>query len=161
MSLTTRNPWKSPALSPLPLGTNGIQFINEDDGWSLLLGQGKSITDQFGTISNKHLHQLRACQLQEGSLRERGGQISPRAQEAPRIFKPISYNSTPTHFLLTARCTHLGLGGTGSGKQSLPCTRRPVHQHSFWGLDTQVLKLLFVVHRQDNGLYQLPGRSPG
>lgn len=53
----------------LPFGANGIQLINEDDRWRLLLGQGKGITDQFGTIPNEHLHQLGASQLQKGGLR--------------------------------------------------------------------------------------------
>ena len=54
--------------TPLPLSANGIQLINEDNGWRFLLGQGKGIPDQLGTIPNKHLHQLGASQLQEGSL---------------------------------------------------------------------------------------------
>lgn len=61
--------------TPLPLGANGIQLIYKDNRWCLLLGQGKSITDQLGAISNKHLYQLRACQLQEGGLREGTDQI--------------------------------------------------------------------------------------
>lgn len=31
--------------TPLPLGADGIQLIDEDDGWSFLLGQGKGIPD--------------------------------------------------------------------------------------------------------------------
>lgn len=54
--------------TPLPLGADGIQLINEDDGWSFLLGEGKGIPDQLGTIPDEHLHQLRASQLQEGGL---------------------------------------------------------------------------------------------
>ena len=54
--------------TPLPLGADGIQLIDEDDGWSFLLGQGKGIPDELGTIPNEHLHQLGASQLQEGGL---------------------------------------------------------------------------------------------
>lgn len=46
--------------------TNGIQLVNEDDGWSLLLGEGKGITHQLCSISNKHLDQLRTSKFKEG-----------------------------------------------------------------------------------------------
>lgn len=50
------------------LGTNRIQFINEDDCWSLLLRQLESITDKLGTITNEHLHQTGACKLKIASI---------------------------------------------------------------------------------------------
>lgn len=56
------------APTPLPLGANGIQLINEDNRWSFLFGQGKGVTDQLGTIPDEHLHQLGASQLQKGGL---------------------------------------------------------------------------------------------
>lgn len=55
----------------LPLGADGIQLINEDDGWCLLLGQGKGIPNQLSTISNEHLYQLGTGQLEEGGLKGR------------------------------------------------------------------------------------------
>lgn len=50
---------------------------------------------------------------------------------------------------------HLGLGCTGSGQQGLSCAWWSIHQNSLWWLDAQILKLLFVVHGQNNRLHQL------
>lgn len=58
------------ATAPSPLGANGIQLVDEDDGRSFLLGQGKGIPDQLGTIPDEHLHQLGPSQLEEGGLGE-------------------------------------------------------------------------------------------
>lgn len=69
--------------STLPLGADGIQLINEDDGWSFLLGQGKGIPDQLGTIPDKHLHQLGASQLQEGGLGRVGMGVDRIRPKAP------------------------------------------------------------------------------
>ena len=51
------------------LCSNGIQFINEDDCRGFLFCQSKGISHHLCTITNEHLYQLRASQLQEGALR--------------------------------------------------------------------------------------------
>jgi hypothetical protein len=38
------------------LGTNGVKFINENDGWGLLFCQGKGIAHQLGSVSDEHLY---------------------------------------------------------------------------------------------------------
>ena len=146
--------------TPLPLGANGIQLINEDDRWSFLLGQGEGIPDQLGTISDEHLHQLGASQLQEGGLGVVGvGVVESSQRHHERSLWACSAQLCPVP-LHPFPSAHLGLCSTGPGQQGLPCTRGPIHQHTLWRLDPQVLKLLLVVHWQDDGLYQLPGRSP-
>lgn len=58
-------------------------------------------------------------------------------------------------FLSRSDTLHLGLGCTCSGQQGLSCAWWSVHQNSLWWLDPQILKLLFVVHGQNNCLHQL------
>lgn len=67
--------------TPLPLGADGIQLINKDDGWSFLLGKSKGVPDQLGAIPDEHLHQLRASQLQEGGLGGVGMGLMPSGQK--------------------------------------------------------------------------------
>lgn len=39
------------------LGTNSIQFVDEDDGGGLLFGKFESVPNQLRTVTNEHLHQ--------------------------------------------------------------------------------------------------------
>jgi len=50
------------------LVTNGIQFVNEDDGRVFLLGERERISDELCTVTDEHLDQLWAGQLQECRL---------------------------------------------------------------------------------------------
>ena len=49
-------------------GTDSIKLIDEDNRGSFLTGKFEGITHHLGTITDEHLHELRACQLQERSL---------------------------------------------------------------------------------------------
>ena len=48
--------------------TNSIQFVNEDDGGLLLLGESEGISDELGAVTDEHLYELGTSQLQEGRL---------------------------------------------------------------------------------------------
>lgn len=61
-------------IPPESLRTNGIQLVNEYDGSAVgtigyfLLGEFKRVTDEFGTVTDEHLHELRTSQLQKDSV---------------------------------------------------------------------------------------------
>ena len=38
-----------------PLGSDGVQFVNEDDGGRLLLRQCERVAHQLGAVSDEHL----------------------------------------------------------------------------------------------------------
>ena len=58
----------SSLLSVKSLGTDGVQLVNEDDGWSLLLGESEGVSDKLDSVSNKHLDKLGSSELQEARL---------------------------------------------------------------------------------------------
>lgn len=77
-----------------PFSADGIQFINKNDGRSLFLGQSESVTYQFSSVTNKHLHELWTCELQEGSLRsERESYASILSRVHSKYQKPLIKSS--------------------------------------------------------------------
>lgn len=50
------------------LGADGIQLVDEDDRWCLLLGQGEAVPDQFGTVADEHLDELWTSEFEEGGV---------------------------------------------------------------------------------------------
>ena len=38
-----------------PLGADGVQLVDEDDGRRLLLGQGERVSNEFGAVADEHL----------------------------------------------------------------------------------------------------------
>ena len=51
-----------------PLGADGVQLVDENDGGCFLLGESEGVAHKLGTVANEHLHELRAGQLQESGL---------------------------------------------------------------------------------------------
>ena len=62
--------------SASPFGSDGVQFIDEDDGRRLFFGQSEGVSDEFSAISDEHLHQLRPSQLQKRGFGLRGAGTS-------------------------------------------------------------------------------------
>lgn len=47
-----------------PLGTNGIQLVDKDNCGRLLFCQLECVPDEFRAVTDEHLHQGWACELQ-------------------------------------------------------------------------------------------------
>ncbi len=50
------------------LCTNGINFIDENDGGRFLFGKSKSVSDHFRSITDIHLHKIWAGELKKSSF---------------------------------------------------------------------------------------------
>ena len=55
-------------LARVSLCADSVQFVNEDDGRTLLLCELECVADHLSTIADKHLYELGTGQLQEGRL---------------------------------------------------------------------------------------------
>jgi hypothetical protein len=57
----------SSGLSVESLGCNGVDFINENDSWRVLLGQSEYVTHHARSFAQILLHKLRSNHSDEGS----------------------------------------------------------------------------------------------
>lgn len=82
------------------LSSNCINFVNENNCWCLLLGQLKGISNYLGSVTNKHLYQLRTCKLEKGSAGLRGtGSCKHGLSSTRRAIHENSLWSLETNFL--------------------------------------------------------------
>ena len=74
-----------------PLGADGVQLVDEDDGRRLLLGEGEGVPHELGAVPDEHLHELRPRQLQEAGVGLR--RARPRHQRLARAGRAVHQHS--------------------------------------------------------------------
>jgi len=59
---------RSPDLSLSKRLVPGVELVDEDDGGGFLFGEGEAVADQLCAVADEHLDELRAGELEEGSV---------------------------------------------------------------------------------------------